>query len=591
MKRFFSKILTILGAIALFICFLVVIAGLFSWYTRERVPDKALLELDLGTEIVEYVPDDPMARTIMGDTPLLIDILGAIEKAGNDPRIKGLVAKIGNPAFGLATIQELRNAILDFRKTGKPAVAYTETFGEFSAANGAYYLATAFDQIYLQPSGDLGLTGLIMESLFLKGTLEKLDLIPRMDHRKQYKNAMNLFTEKSYTEAHREATKTLMNSWFENLVKGISESRNISEEKVRKLFDHGLFSSQKALDAGFVDRLLYRDEVFDQLEKKIGEKTEKISWSDYLLRDGFPHCEGEKKIALIYGVGAVTRGASGINPMSGRFSMGSDTVTKAFREAAEDKNVKAIIFRIDSPGGSYVASDTIWRQVLETRQKGIPVIASMGNLGASGGYFVAMGADKILAQPGTITGSIGVLAGKMITTGFWEKLGISWDEVHTSKNSTFWTGTHDYSPEQWDHFQSWLDRIYEDFIEKVAQGRNMPVETVKSVAKGRVWPGDSAGEIGLIDQLGGFRQAIDLAKKASGISETEKFSLVIYPKKKSFVDLVMEKLLLVKDDNDKFLPSVSVLKSLQPYLKVLAEFGLTRQTGVLSLPPEYSWLQ
>ncbi len=590
MKRFFTRSLTILGGITLFMLVLIVILAIVSWFTRDRVPDRALLELDLGTEIVEYVPDDPMARTILGDTPRLIDMLGAITKAGDDPRIRGIVAKIDNPAFGLATIQELRNAIVDFRKTGKPAVAYTDTFGEFSAANGAYYLATAFDQIYLQPSGDLGLTGLIMENLFLKGTLEKLGITPRLDHRKQYKNAMNIFTEKKYTDAHREAAKSLMNSRFENVVKGISATRNLEKEEVRDLFDHGLFPAQKALDFGFVDKLMYRDEVFAELEKNIGKTVEKISWSDYILRDGLPYAEGKNKIAIIYGVGTVTRGNSGFDPLSGGLSMGSDTITKAFRNAAENKNVKAIIFRIDSPGGSYVASDSIWREVLETRESGIPVIVSMGNLAASGGYFVAMGANKILAQPGTITGSIGVLGGKMVTTKLWEKLGISWDEVHTSKNSTFWSGTHDYTPEQWAVFQSWLDRIYEDFTEKVGQGRNMSIDKVKAVAKGRIWSGDDARRVGLVDQLGGFREAIELAREASGISETEKFSLVVYPKKKTLLDLLTDKFLAVKENSSNPHTLVSALKSLQPYFNVLAKLGLTH-TGVLSLPPEYIYCQ
>jgi protease-4 len=214
----------------------------------------------------------------------------------------------------------------------------------------------------------------------------------------------------------------------------------------------------------------------------------------------------------------------------------------------------------------------------------------MGNLAASGGYFVAMGANKILAQPGTITGSIGVLGGKMVTTELWEKLGISWDEVHTSKNSTFWSGTHDYTPEQWAVFQSWLDRIYEDFTEKVGQGRNMSIDKVKAVAKGRVWSGDDARRVGLVDQLGGFREAIELAREASGISETEKFSLVVYPKKKTLLDLLTDKFLAVKENSSNPHTLVSALKSFQPYFNVLAKLGLTH-TGVLSLPPEYIYCQ
>jgi protease-4 len=217
-------------------------------------------------------------------------------------------------------------------------------------------------------------------------------------------------------------------------------------------------------------------------------------------------------------------------------------VASAFRQAIEDKEVRAILFRIDSPGGSYVASDTIWQETVRARKTGKPVIASMGNVAGSGGYFVAMAADKIVAQPGTITGSIGVLGGKMLTTGFWQKLGITWDEVHEGANATFWTGTSDYTPAQWARFQAWLDRIYDDFTSKVAEGRRLPKQRVLEIAKGRIWTGEDAKALGLVDELGGFDVALRLAKQAAGIPEKEEVRLKLFPPRKSLLEVIMERL-------------------------------------------------
>ena len=227
--------------------------------------------------------------------------------------------------------------------------------------------------------------------------------------------------------------------------------------------------------------------------------------------------------------------------VEGSQNMGSDTVAGAIRAATEDKNVKAILFRVDSPGGSYVASDTIWREVVRARQAGKPVIVSMGNLAGSGGYFVAMAADKIVAEPGTITASIGVLGGKMLTSGLWDKVGLSWDEIHQGENATMFTGTHDYTPAEWSRFQAWLDRVYVDFTSKVADGRKLPKEKVLEIAKGRIWSGQDAKNLGLVDELGGYQTALRLAKKAVGVSDGEEVKIVVFPQPKSFIESLMQR--------------------------------------------------
>jgi protease IV len=583
MKRIFLRMLTILGGISFFLLILFIIINLVIFFQKPRVPEKTVLELNLDEEIIEYRPDETLARAFLGEGPRLLTLLGAIEKAGDDERVSMLVAKVDNRGLGLARIQELRAAIKAFREKGKKAVAYTDTLGEFGQGNGAYYLASAFDEIYIQPSGNIGLTGLIAETPFIKGALDMIGVTPRVDSRHEYKNAMNMFTEEHYTKPHKEALKAMLDSWFQTMVKDIAFDRKLTEDQVRDLFDHGLFSSQEAMEAGLVDGILYADEVLSLVQKEAGTSAQRLDWSEYIKRAGLPHEKG-KTIALIYGVGGVQRGKSGFSPMSGR-AMGAETISKAFRQAVDDAKVSAIIFRIDSPGGSYVASDTIRRETVRAREKGIPVIVSMGNIAGSGGYFVAMAADKIVAQPGTITGSIGVFAGKMLTNELWEKLGVSWDEIYTSKNATFWTGTHDYTPEQWALFQNFLDQIYEDFISKVAEGRNLSKEKVSEIAKGRIWSGEDALKIGLVDELGGIREAIVLAKKIAEIGEKEEIELKEFPMKKSMIAVLIENLPLIEKESLNSSLAHSALKMVRPHLSVLSELGLGPDPGVLSMVP------
>jgi protease-4 len=541
MKRIIVRFLTVVGALTVLVFVLGLVAGIAARIARGGVPSPAVLEANFETPLAEYVPDDPVARALFGERPSLRDVLDALTRASEDRRVKGLIARVGAAPLGMAQVQELRDAIRRFREHKKFAVAFAETFGEFGPGGNAYYLATAFDEIWLQPSGDVGLTGVLAEAFFLRGTLDKLGITPRLDHRYEYKNAMNIFTERKFTPAHREATERVVKSFASQMLRGIAEGRRMSEEQVRALVDRGPLLGPEALNAKLVDGLAYREQVYDKVKERAGKGAKVIPLMEYLQRAGRPHTRG-RTIALIYGVGGVQRGKSGFDPVFGELVMGSDTVASAFRQAIEDKEVRAILFRIDSPGGSYVASDTIWQETVRARKAGKPVIASMGNVAGSGGYFVAMAADKIVAQPGTITGSIGVLGGKMLTTGFWQKLGITWDEVHEGANATFWTGTSDYTPAQWARFQAWLDRIYDDFTSKVAEGRRLPKQRVLEIAKGRIWTGEDAKALGLVDELGGFDVALRLAKQAAGIPEKEEVRLKLFPPRKSLLEVIMERL-------------------------------------------------
>jgi len=578
-SRFFVRLLTTIGAVVL----LAAIIGATSFLIVKRsIPSKVILEVDLEKRLVEYVPDDPVARIVSGRTPTMLDLIEALQRASADKRVVGLIARVGEAGLPLADVQEIRDAVIAFRHTGKPAIAYAETFGEGGKANGSYYLATAFDKIYLQPSGDVGLAGLMAETPFLRGTLDKLGFIPRMDHRAEYKNAMNELTETKYTPAHKEATERIVDSSFGQLVAGIAEARQMSTNDVRTLIDRGPFLADEALDAKLVDKLAYRDTAYDDIKKKAGPHAKFLYVSKYLDRAGSPYDEGTT-VALIYGVGNILRGKSGYNPIFQDVSMGADTVAAAFRAAADDKSVKAILFRIDSGGGSYVASDTIWREVARAKKAGKPIIVSMGAVAGSGGYFIALPADKIVAQPATLTASIGVFAGKFLTTNFWDKLGISWDEVHTSSNATVFTGLQDYTPEQWTRFEGWLDRIYDDFTTKVAEGRKLPREKVLEIAKGRVWTGEDAKALGLVDELGGFPVALRLVREAAKLPADAKIKLKLFPRPQS----PLERLLGEGPDNSQKAGDETIARALeiiQPLARAARDLGLTTDTDVLRMP-------
>jgi protease-4 len=558
---------------------------------RGSIASKTILEVNLDSQMIEDAPDSAVAKYMLSDRPRVRDFVDALDRGAKDDRVVGLVATIASVPMGMAEAQEVRDAVSRFRAKKKFAVAYSETFGEFGPGNGAYYIATAFDQIYLQPSGDVGLTGLMIETQFLKGTLDKLGVKFHGDHRYEYKNAFNIYTETQYTAAHKEANGKVMNSWFGQIKSGICQARHIDPAQFDALVDKGPFLGREALDAKLVDGMAYRDEVYAQVKDKAGSGASLLYLPEYLYRAGRPH-ESGKKVALIFGVGQVMRGKSDFSPVNGSVTMGSETVAGAFRDAIDDKDIKAILFRVDSPGGSYVASDTIYREVLRARKAGKPVIVSMGNLAGSGGYFVAMAADKIVAEPGTITASIGVLGGKMYAAGFWNKLGLSHDEIHTSQNATMFTTTHDYNDTEWQRFEAWLDRVYADFTSKVAEGRHLPKEKVLEIAKGRIWTGEDAKAIGLVDELGGFDTAVQAVKKAIHLADGDDINLQVFPKRKKLYELLLPRAAASSQTDASAQALAAMFQSVRPVAQKLHALGISadedrsqdRGENVLTMP-------
>jgi protease IV len=500
---------------------------------RKQRTAPLILELDLTDGVAEEAPANPVSAVLAMRRTRLADLLDGLRRAARDQRVKALIAKVGGRPIGLATVQEIRRAVEEFRDAGKMTVAWAETFGEFSAGNVPYYLATAFDTIYLQPSGDLGLTGIAVERYFLRGTLDQLGVDFQVAKRHEYKSAAEQFTERSFTGPAREATQRVAESVTGQLTEAIADRRGIEPAEVRDLVDRGPFLATQASEAGLVDELGYRDEAYSRVRRHVGPEAIVQHLSRYQRSRALAEkartlpSRKQRHVALIYATGQIRRGRSGRGPLSGG-AMGSDSIGTALRAAAVDDAARAIVLRVNSPGGSYVASDTIWREVVRARNAGKPVVVSMGDVAASGGYYIAMAADAIVAQPGTVTGSIGVLSGKPVLGELLSRHGVTTDSVAEGAHAEMFNTTRPFTQEEWTLVNDWLDHIYADFTGKVASGRRMPADRVHDLARGRVWTGADAVANGLVDELGGLERAAAIARRRAGLPAAA--PLRIYPR-------------------------------------------------------------
>jgi protease IV len=546
MRRAILYIFAVIGGLS-FIAFLGVVAVVVVMFHAAPkptpLPAKIVLSADLDQDLAEGQGSDVVSRALFGDKMTLRDFLDALEKAGDDPRVEGLYARLGDDSLGLARVQQVRDAIAAFRAKGKFAIAFADTFGEFGPATRPYYLATAFDQIWLQPMGDVGLTGLFTETPFLKDTLQRIGVAADFDHRSEYKTAMNSLTEDSMTAPQREETEGLLNSLDGQIVRDISAARKISEPDLRTLIDRAPLFANDALSAHLVDKLGYRDEAIAAAERRAGGGATLVALSRYLDRVGHPNRSG-LKIALIDGDGLITREGTG-GSLIGENGFDAQKIARAIREAIADKDVRAILFRIDSPGGSVVASETVWREIDRAHRQGKPVIVSMGDVAASGGYYIAAPADKIVAEPATLTGSVGVLAGKIVLSGLMQKLGVNFAAIGRGADAGMFSSVDDFSPEAKERLGDMLDRIYQGFKDRVAAGRHLTPDTVEAIAKGRVWSGEDAKKNGLVDALGGYEVALKLAKEAAKIPADAPVDLVTFPKRENpvaqFIDRITGK--------------------------------------------------
>src|SRR5215212_8363944 len=518
MRRFVLGLFAAIGVTAVLFVIGLSVAVWWVVASRPSLPGSILLTVDFGRGLIEGKSQDPLSELAFGKKQTLRGFLDALARAGDDSRVKGLYARFSGDNIGVAKGQEVRDAIRDFRAKGKFAIAFTDSFGEFGGGTRPYYIATAFDEIWLQPMGSVGLVGLRSEIPFFRGALDKLGVLPRFEHREEYKSAANSLTETAMTGPQREEIESLLGSISGQIVRGIAEARKLPEEQVAALIDRGPFFAEEAKAAGLVDRVGYRDEAIARARERAGSGAELVTLSRYLDGAGRPHDSGPK-IALIYGTGTITAGGGNASPLSGESEMTAREVTRAFRQAFGDSEVRAILFRIDSPGGSAIASETIWRDVVRAREHGKPVIVSMGEVAGSGGYYIAAPADKIVAQPATLTGSIGVLAGKLVVGGLLDKLGVTEEAVQRGANAGMFSTFEDFSPAGRARLEAFLDVTYRGFKDRVAEGRHMSAEQVDAVAKGRVWSGEEAKANGLVDALGGYDVALATAQTlAAGLA-------------------------------------------------------------------------
>jgi protease-4 len=524
MRRKTKWFLAILIFLVIFVA--VAVAVVITAVSGPKIKSNSLLFVDIRNEIPEESSDNPFEKIFEGERSTLKDYLTCINRAASDDRINGIILRIGGAAIGWAKIQELRNALISFKESNKPVITFIEYAG-----GGDYYLATASDEIYILPVGMLEVAGIMSEVPFLKGTLGKLGIEAEFEHVAEYKTASDILTRDSMSQHHKEMVNDILDSLFKRYVGDVSPARGISESDLLAIIDRGILSPEEALEAGLVDGLKYYDEIKAMLEEKFDAKIHKVTVDKYKASDAFKKMVGVEKIALVYATGTIISGESGSDSMTGKM-LGSDSMTKIFEKIRKDKGIKGVVMRVNSPGGSGIASDVIWREVQLTREN-IPVVITMSDVAASGGYYISMGADAIVAQPSTITGSIGVLAGKFNMIGFYDWIGMNWELTKRGRNADFFSSNRSFTKEQRDILQREIYEFYKKFVQKVADGRGKSWEEIDEIAKGRVWTGETAKELGLVDELGGLREAISLAKEKAGIPEQEEVRIITFPKKKT----------------------------------------------------------
>lgn len=518
------------------------LAGRVDTARHHGVPNGCVLELDLRSMPPETSGFDPLAIITGGSRPVALrDMVAAIHRAAEDPRVAGLIARVQLGASPSAAVQELREAIVEFT-AAKPSLAWAETYpGTLS-----YYLASAFGEVWMQPAGSLGLIGFASNATFLRDAFDKAGIEAQFVARGEYKSAVNRFTEHGFTEAHREAVTRMLESLQEQVWEAVARSRKLDTGVLDVLADRAPLLREDAVSSGLVDRIGFRDEAYDRIAELVGVQDvseenapPRLYLSRYAgaarsrLSPPAPPVPGRRpkpKVAVVNIDGTIVDGRGGPQFLPfGASTVGSDTIAPALREAAADESVSAIVLRVNSPGGSVTASETLWREVKRARKLGKPVVASMGAVAASGGYYIAVAADAIVASPATITGSIGVITGKLVIRDLLERLGVGLDSVRTHANADAWSIEAPFTPEQRAHREAEADLVYADFLDRVADGRNLTTEAVDRVARGRVWTGADARERGLVDELGGFRTALRRAKILAGLDEDTDVRLVTYP--------------------------------------------------------------
>ena len=558
MRQFFITMAgTIAGIFGFF--FLLIILFMFFGFlgslssSKDKNPDK-VITLDLRRPLIDH----SVGESLFGESPSsIVDTVYALNRAKDDKSVKGDFIRAENFGMAPASAEELRLALLDFKTSGKFVIAHAQGFEGTSLMS--FQAVSAADEIWLQDTTGFAVSGMRSETEFYGGVMEKFDADPEFFQFHEYKNAVNSYTQKDFTDEHREATTSYLTSIYDNAVGQIAEDRGMTTVGLDQILKASPHSAEDALEAGMIDKLGQLEEAKDYIRKKVD--NDKIAFTS-IKSYGPGTTSGSSTIAFIGGQGAVLPGkSSGGSPFSPGITMGGDTVSAGFDAALKDKKVKAIVFRVSSPGGSPAASDQILAAADRARDAGKPVVISMGQYAASGGYYVSAHADHIVALPQTITGSIGVFGGKVALEGTFAKVGYNIEGITVGGEfSGAYSPDAPFTPTQAEAYRGQLQDIYDDFTTRVANGRDIPLERVKEIAKGRVWTGAQAKDLGLVDELGGIMTAIDAAKKLADIDADEDVRIKIFPRQKTFEEQI----------NDLFTGSAQMAKDVQTLQEIVA---------------------
>jgi len=529
--RAVKKTCTVIGAIVLFSICMGLLAGFLLGGGARHMPNDMILVFNVEDGIGETPVQMSLADPFTAQTLTVRELIETLDHAKHDKRVRGLLVSLDDSKIELAHIQELRKAIMEFRQSGKFAKIYTPSFADLGSGIGAYYFATAFDQIWMQPVGFLSITGISMEMPFAKGALDKVGAKAQFLHREEYKSAMESFTNTDMSPANREMMSSILDNLSGQLVSDITEARKLKADAFKAYMDKGLLSGEEAVKDGLIDRVDYADVLVDETREKITGKKDGDEPPLVLIEDYYDSLKhrlaktGSKEVALVTISGEIIPGA---DPKPGYAT--SDYISQAIDDATDDDNIKAIVIRVDSPGGSPSASETIRRSIVKAKEAGKKVIVSMGPVAASGGYWLSVDADHIFAMPSTLTGSIGVIMGKFEVSALWDKLGINWDGLHWGQNSQMWSPNQPFNDAQLATMNEAIDNTYNGFIDRVAAGRHLKRDVVHALAKGRAYTGIQGLKLGLVDDIGGLNDALDYTAKQIGAKNRKGLNVIEMPK-------------------------------------------------------------
>jgi protease-4 len=553
-----SLLAAVLNGIAKFVAF-VVLAGVvlivIGLARGDGLPANSVLTLDLRQTIADSASRPPFPLAVRPVT--MMDLIFALDAAGRDKRIKGVLMRLG-AGMPLAQAQELTQALARFKEHGKFVIAQATGFD--GPGLGDYLAATAADEIWVQPKSDFAVAGAGAGELFLRGLIDKVHAVPQMVKRAEFKSAADMYTEKAMTAPDREQLDQVMRSWYDAALDQAARARHLSKAQVQAAFEASPQFGEDARAKGLLDRIGYDDDALGAALGRAGAGAKVLKMSDYIkARDSAPDM-GAANVAVIEAAGEINDGTASTSLISTSAGIASDDLSAAIRQATRDSDIKVILFRVDSPGGSVTASDQILDAVKKAQGKGKPVVVSMAGVAASGGYYISASADRIVAEPGTLTGSIGVLTGKVTFAGTADMIGVKLDQVSIGKNTLMDSPVTPYTPDQLAAVNHEADVIYDDFLNKVASGRHLPLSQVQDVARGRVWTGADAATHGLVNSLGGFWTAAGLAANLGKLAPGQ-LAFRVYPKPKGFWDEAV-KLFGGAGDSVKTLENIQTLMDL-----------------------------